>query len=1334
MATFQSVQYVDPFAPLPTGATQAGVQAVLTSPPGGTVAYAQLLADQTPIGYGAGSTGTNVRVLNTLPLATGVAYQLGVQFAAAGQNPADLDWSNPANVISAPVVVQQPRITALSVISTGVNVSWDVPAGVSIAGAFVQLVNLTNNSLIAGYYLGSSQSASFAATFTAGQQYGVRVSGVQPVSGGTTGNFAAPYTIGPPSAPQPIPTAAPTLSLVSCSEDSVSAQWIAPAAVPNSAQPRYELVLVNGGTVVASAVAGPSGGQLATGDLRTLGSPQVGTRMSYGSFVGPVGTLAALFPLAPQIQSASVSGSSPATITAQLANAGTLPAGGALVATLYSNGVAGPTQQLSAASGSVSWTGVAVTPGVGYSIDVALQVSAGGVQSNGTPSSQLATPVTAPTALVAAYDGQQVSIDLTFPTGESVTGYQVTLTGSTGGNYVAQAGGQLPITFAANLDLSQTWTAVVTPTIGILAVRSASATVVLPVVLGPSLTSVSYDGAELSLQWSAASLPFISGYRIAVVGGPSLVTGAQQTSCVLPLTPAQASAASVTVTGLSTLRNTAASTAVTVLSSVVEIGSVVVGSNVVATWTVAPAPPAVQASLLIGDSVTATVAGATTTGVSFALPTPAGQPYRLQARAISADGISLGPVCAPVELILSAPSIESGDLGDSGQLSLRWNPVNPFGVTGYRLLATPTTGNPASLQVSGDGYDGPAPAAFSAPGTLSITGVNARCTGPAASAAIHAAGAVTTGSYADSQLTLSAILAGASATDTSWLEVLVNGTVAARQVILGTGSASYTVPVALPAGTSATARVSVVGPSTLAPASAAVAVPTSVPTMLSAAYDGSNLQVAWQPTRQAGVTGYLVSVAGAVVPDLYVPGVATATAAVPATLSYPFPAGLEVCVRAVAGAPGSTPSVTGQPSPGVAPTLAGYSYSAAVAEAGNPPYLYRRGTYQALAEVTGKPIVIYLAKPFSIAGNPTVPASGSPIFQLSPAPDGSQLPYQLTLSAEVWTSLGATPVRTAVHDSYVQFLSDVEGQGVFAWSINLIRQLIAEAMPQTFEEVPFYRYGYWRSDSMRVVDLMPGTRLQLSNALYQAVVGGTSEKNGFVALGTETMDIVEAIPQGGAGTLPAGAGRILSLDAFLSLVYPGGGSGTAGRPVAAGPLDFFDAQNRQSYYRLFYPTSFPASGSNGSTALTSNIALVGTTSWAALSTITQQYASTGTFPSGIDYFATYFRGRAGLTPLVNVTVQGESRWTPLGTSVRQALVSLGLAPYYGGDGGDALAMLRPSANLFGYPTPGAGLALDPVNLTNTDLGGLTPLYWPLDMPLVGGDQVGLRQVAPGPLA
>jgi hypothetical protein len=1329
MAGFECIRYVDPFAPLPIGASKVGVLVDVANPTGlaGEVAYGRLLGNQFPLAYAEG-TENFVQVVNTEPLVPGVAYWIQVLYDKPGKDPERLNWEH-KGPITAPVVAHQGSIDAAQVTDTGLIVTWQTAASSSVPGALIEIVDLTSNELLEGSYLGTATTTSLTVSFAAGHSYGVRISAVQPAVFDSAGGFGRPFSYGSPTVPQPIPTAAPTLSRLSCAATGISAQWTAPQVAPHSGLARYEILLLDGAKLIGGAPAGDSGGQLATGELTALADPRLASRVSYGSLVGPIGSSSALFPRAPQIVSVTVTGTTSATITAELASPGALPAGGVLLATLYRDGVPGETQTLTSATGSVSWTHLPVIAGVSHAIDVALQVSSDGAPSLGAPSPRVPVPLIAPTGLVAGYDGQQLSIDLAFPAGQPVDGFDVTLTGTDGGRQLIRTGPQLPITFTTNLDLGQTWTAEVVPVLGIVSARSGTAPVTLPPVSAPVLTRVDYDGAELSLQWTAARLPYLSGYQVAVSGGPTLVVGGQQTSCVLPLAPAQATGASVTVTGLSTMRDTEASGAVPVLTSSIEVSSVTVAAEVVASWTVEPAAPAVRAVLMLGSSVVSTVPNAGPTGVSFAAPAPAGQPFTLVAYPVSADGVATGPACAPVELILTAPAIESGLL-DAGQLSLRWNPVNSFGVTGYRLTATPTAGDPASLLVTGTSYDGPVPAAFTSPGVLAVTPVGARCTGPAGTAVLLAPASVSTAIYAGGQLQVTADLSTVDAGDTSWLEVLANGAPLARQVLAGAARPPFTVPVALPSGATAAVRISIGGPASLAPASTPVTVPTRIPVVLGAAYDGSALHVHWTPTGEAGVTGYLVSVAGTSAPDTYVAGPDSDSATIPVSLSYPFPSGATVSVRAVAGAPDSGSSGQGQPSSGTAPTLAGNCYSVIVTEAGYSPYLYRRGIYQQPQAVAGQQIVLYLAKPFSGTGNPTVSSTDS-VFQLTPRTGGGDgLPYQLTLSATVW-DMGNKPVRSGLRTIYNEFLTEVENAQVTPWAIGLLRQLIAQAMPQLFEEVLFYRYGYWRSDSLRVVDLMPGTRLQVSDALYQTVVSTKDARNGFVAVGNQVLEVVDAIPQGGEAVLPPGAGRILSVDALFSLIYPGGVAQDP-RPIAAGPIDFFTANNRQSFYRLFYPAAFPPSDSNGSSALTSNITLVGTTSWAELDRITYLYEATGNFPSG-DYFAIYFRGRSGLTPLINLSIQGQTRWTALGTSVRQALTSIGLAPFWSGDGGGLVSLRRASANLFSYPTPDDGLAMDQVDLTSAELK-VVPMYWPLDMPLVGGDQLAVRQppMAGGP--
>jgi len=1334
--TFTSVQYVDPFAPMPLASTQAGVTANLniTGVTSGYVAYARLLENNLAVGYGTGSTAAMVRVLNAMPLAATASYVIQVQFGGSGQNPEDLDWSNAANIASAPVITQLAQVRALSVGSDSIDFTWEIPSGAQIGGIFLQLIDDNDGSLTGDYYLGSAADATIdQLSFNPQHTYSVRISAVQPVAGETMGGFSAPYTIGPVSQPQIIPTAVPSISAIRFDGGQASAAWSLPALPSGTvvAAPRYEVLLMSGSDIVAVAEGGDKGGQIVTGALDTLASPSIAGRVMYGAFVGPTGAAVAIEPQPPQPVNAAVTlASGKNTIAATFVSPGALSSDRELSAVLYTNGVAGTPKTATASPATITWDDITPAADTVYEIEAAIITTDGGKTSQGPGSARLTVPLGAAEIKSASYDGKTIVIDVDFDPGVPVDGYSVALANGSGTPTVT-AGPTMPITIPYDLDLSKSWTATVTPVMGIVTgVASTAETIALPTITAPALKSVVYDGSALHLQWTAAVLPYLTGYQVTVTpssGSPIFLSAGPETGLSIPLDPATAAGATVALVGVSPLRNTAASASVTILTETVEMGAVSVsGSTVTAAWTVSGSPT-VQAELLTGETATSVLANASTTGVSFAVPSDTTQPYRLQARVVSADGVAMGPVSARVDLLLTAPQLLAGHLAE-GRADLVWELGGPFAADSFIVTATPSSGSAASLTVANSIYDGPAPDAFFEAGALTIAARNTFCTGPAVSVPIKAAAVVTSGHYDAGTLSVNVTLGTETSGDIYWLDVLADGGLLAREMFTATGTAftqPFTIDVGVPKGANVSVVMAGVGPKSLTPSSARMAVPSGVPALDEAAYEGTKLHVRWQPAPGPGVGGYLVAVAGGspAIADTFIAGgdSATATIDVGTSISYPFAAGVAVSVRAASGKTSGAASVSGQTGRSKPPVLAGFAYGAGVPAAGDPPYLFRRGAYQALADVHGNAIELYLPTPFT-NGTPTVPSGASPTFKLEPAPSGSTLPYKLTLSDDVWSTLGSSGVRTALRSDYVSFLNDVEDTGVFPWAIGLIRQIIAQAMPQTFEEVLYYRYGLWRDDSIRVADLTPGTRLQLSNALYQAVVGGSSEKNGFLALGTEILDLADVVPQGGGSTT-----RSLSVDAFLSVIYPGGGNATGGRPVAAGAIDFFDDQNRQAFYRLFYPAHFTGSGSNGSTSLTSNVTLIGTTSWKKLSTITDQYASTGTFPSGTDYFATYFRGRSAITPLVAFAVQGENRWAPLGTTVRQALASQGLAVFAGGEGGAALSMQRASANLFAYPVAGPGLCLDSVDLTDTALGGVVPDMWPLDMPIVGGDQVSLRQ-------
>jgi hypothetical protein len=311
-----------------------------------------------------------------------------------------------------------------------------------------------------------------------------------------------------------------------------------------------------------------------------------------------------------------------------------------------------------------------------------------------------------------------------------------------------------------------------------------------------------------------------------------------------------------------------------------------------------------------------------------------------------------------------------------------------------------------------------------------------------------------------------------------------------------------------------------------------------------------------------------------------------------------------------------------------------------------------------------------------------------------------------------------------VRSSYRAFLKAVEAKGVTPWAIPLLRQMIAATMPQTFAETLYYRYGVWRAANLRAVDLEPGLRLRVSGALWQLASNSPDQRNGFIASGEETYELGVTVPPDSSGTGIEPAARSLSVDIFLSLLFPGADQAPGKAVPAAGPLDFFGG-TRRTYYRLFYPETFQGSGSQGSTLISDNVAIIGAPSWTALEAATKEFEEKAFNPAANEVFAAYFRGRAALTPLLAASVGGERRWVPVGTTVRQLLASAGLPVWSGGGAGGSVLLQRATANVWDRSPGDALLRYEPVDLGDAAIAAKEPPLWPLDLPVLGGDEISL---------
>ena len=95
-----------------------------------------------------------------------------------------------------------------------------------------------------------------------------------------------------------------------------------------------------------------------------------------------------------------------------------------------------------------------------------------------------------------------------------------------------------------------------------------------------------------------------------------------------------------------------------------------------------------------------------------------------------------------------------------------------------------------------------------------------------------------------------------------------------------------------------------------------------------------------------------------------------------------------------------------------------------------------------------------------------------------------------------------------------------------------------------------------------------------------------------------------------------------------------------------------------------------------------------------------------------------------LTPLLAATVDGQLSWVPVGTTVRQLLAARG-APAIGPRAGAQVRMRRLAAGITDWQQSPPAITAESVNLTLSDLTGLVPQLWPLDLPLLGGDEISL---------
>jgi hypothetical protein len=879
------------------------------APPAGSAIQVQLVQNGTP-GTPTAAAGTPPVAQISAALPAGGSYAVQAYFATSGP-PA---VSGPA-CAPVPLTSGAPAISSLSYDGTRVLLNWSPVAGAAVTGYQVVF------------------SGSFSGTFTTGPATSLAL----PASIAPGTSFSAvvtstgPSFVGLASVPAacPVPVLAPPPAFSECAFDGVNV-WLNWSRSGGPGLDSYAVKILG---------------------LTDSGAPSPQT-LTYFTRLSP-GLTVALPCDAPRLWSASVTplagnnngpGSGTITIVTAVATiTGVTLAPGNLDAAWS---IEGATQnllkQLTAGPGSVqgmlldgdqmiSTTSVIISAATGQlsmplpsgvntsRLTLVTQISLD--ICSGPRSGPVAVLANAPGSVVANYDGQILTASWSGGGQDGVLGYTVTLTPATGAALTFTTGPETTLQAGCNLSLGTTWQVSVEPfganTTGI---ASASATVVLPQLTAPAVHSAVFDGANLALQWSQPALPYLSGYLVVITpasGAPLTVSTGPETSLALPLT--QATGANVTVTGVSALRNSPASTSVALLTSAPLITGVAIeGAEINITWSVttAPAQATYIAELLDGDTVIAAVTGTDATGAS--IPVPAGKAAaRFEVRGFITVGVTRGPTSGAVSVLLTAPA--SVVAGYDGQvLTASWSSGGQDGVLGYIVTLTPATGATLTFTMGPETMlQASCNLSLGTTWQVSVQPFGANTTGIAsASVAVTlppalSAPLITSAAYDGEALVLAwnppslPCLTGYAVTLTPS---------SGSAITLATGpETTLALPLALAQATGAT--ISVTGVSALrnSPSSASVAVLTAAPLITGVVADSGRINISWSVATPPSKATYIAELLDG---DTFI-AVAPGTDATGA--SIPVPAGAAAARFRVRGF--ITVGLTRGPAGGAVPVL-----------------------------------------------------------------------------------------------------------------------------------------------------------------------------------------------------------------------------------------------------------------------------------------------------------------------------------------------------------------------------------------------------------------------------
>jgi len=932
--------------------------------------------------------------------------------------------------------------------------------------------------------------------------------------------------------------------------------------------------------------------------------------------------------------------------------------------------------------------------------------------------------VSRPKIASVLYDGDSVTLGWTPVLDPRVTGYRVTLVPVTGTTIRLDVEGGLAssavLALVAPLSSAGANTVTVTALAGPIA--SLSDPVVLDVAQ-PQVSSILYAGGQISVGWSASTNPDVTGYVVAVTGqwGRSFtqpVSGGTATSGVVSVGGALGTDQGWRVS-VRTVTAAAVSAASTPTGLIAEIPALTAlsydGTALDAAWTASPDP----IFGLAGFQLAVRPASSSTPDHHTAIDDPLARSGRLavsgldgnhvaEIRAVTASGAVT--VSAPVPVIVTSPAgLEV--FYRAGTVCASWTPL--AGASGYRAELTDAGGTVLAREtVSGSSLRLTGPLDPDVAVSLRVAQVDGISAGPVSNPVPVLVGSGDIASVQTEGLAVTVGLTPPSVTTgiTSYLVRLYEDGVHQDSKTSTDGTPVTFTLTSAEAGRRYMTTVQPQGTSTHGPESASAPVLTVAPAGLDARLDGPVLVARWPAFSDPRLTGYVVALSQGTTSIATVPAEETEVR-VPVSLPTGASGRFSATFRARAGV------AVGPASAAIPVWGQGYQYFQQPAQATVVPYLFRSQSATPPASPAST-ITLYLPQIFTTT--PTLPIThGS--FSLTAATAGSAYPYMISFAADnpVWT-FGIESIRDTLRRDFDAFLIAVEAAGTTAFGLGLLRQVLALGLPLTYAETLYYRYGF--DPSHRTCDLNPGMDLVLDGQMFQ--YEGTSASavslSGFVPGGGRDFSIGSFLDSAGV--------RFTGFEAFLSALT--GLSVPTNNKGSGGVADLYAAGFRRPYWRVLYPAGLNGGDSTGSYSLNNNVAILGCNSFADLEAATTVYLATGNFSTAtVDYAATFFRGRMLALPHVRVSLNGQLRSVPVGTTVRQLTQGIGLLPAASGTAFSGIDLTRRTGSLVNCVLGDVQQRVDEVNPIALAANAFTiqaPQADILDLPVLGGDSLTVR--------